>query len=173
MIGLPNWLNKFRKAVTGGGGGGSTTFRISGVGSARHDFTANLGYEFRPSANLTITAVGRMMFTGNTGSHTISVCDSTGALLQSASVNMSGGTLGTDVFTSITPVSLTSGVDYVILCSETLNGDDWGGDDVNLVTTADAVIGQSRYKVNFADALNTGTVGTRGYVPPNFKYTKP
>lgn len=25
MIGLPNWLNKFRKVVTGGGGGGSST----------------------------------------------------------------------------------------------------------------------------------------------------
>lgn len=156
------------------GGVASTTFVISGVGSARHDFTAYLGYEFRPSFDITITDIGRMVLTGNSGSHPLYLCDASGNILVTATpVNTSGKPAGTPIFSSITPTALTHGVDYVVVSGETLNGDDWGSDDVSLTTTSDAVIGQSRYTVTIGTAFSTGTVGTFGYGPVNFKYTKP
>lgn len=94
--------------------------------SSRNDFTGAVGYSFTAGAGTnTVIALGHYFQSGNTASHTLYLVDSTGTVLGSGSLVMSGGSPGQYVYTSITPVVLVPGDTYYVLSGEVSGGDYW------------------------------------------------
>jgi hypothetical protein len=73
-----------------------------------------VGYKFVPTNNLSVTSLGLLMATGNTGSPVVYLLN-TGGVLASAAVALTGGTVGVTYYTSISPVALTAGTTYYIV----------------------------------------------------------
>lgn len=162
-----------------GGGGGGNPFVLSGHGLVtRHDFTGLVGYKFTPSANMTVTALGRLVLSGNSASHTVYLEDASGTLLASASVSMSGATADTYVYANISTVSLTSGTAYYLLSGELNGGDDWfdntdGAHDALITHTSDAAMNTSAFVTNPNSAVTDTGGANIAFGHPNFKYTIP
>ena len=97
---------------------------------SRNDFSANLGFSFVPSQAITVSALGRGVPAGTTlkTTHLIQLFHvSDSALVASNSVD---GTTPKDslgyAMAPITPVTLTNGDEYALVCSETAgDGDGW------------------------------------------------
>lgn len=99
----------------------------SGSPATRNNFTGKIGYKFHPSSTQTITDVGRFkLFSGDSGSHTVSIYDGTGTtVLASASISNSGQPMASMVYASLSvPLVVVGGVSYIIVTDET-NGGDW------------------------------------------------
>lgn len=164
------------RVAAAGGGGGGTAFIVSGHGTSRNNFSGNVGYSFVPAADMTITSLGRIAVSGNSGSHTVYlISQDGGTILAQATVSMAGATAGTYVYGSITPTAITvagaGALGYIIVSSETSGDDAWYDSDATLTTTAAATLYGSRY---FSGAgYSTFNTGSVGFVPPNFTYTVP
>jgi len=90
--------------------------------------TGSLGYEFTPSQNIGVTALGRAVSGSMNQNHTIYIWQvSNQSLVCSATVTPSSPTdaLGYKYTTLGTTVNLTSGVTYRIVSDERLGGDAW------------------------------------------------
>ena len=143
---------------------------LSSTGAVRNDFTGRVGFRFTVSgADRVITDLGRLVLSGNSQSHTIYLRNSSGTTLASTVVNLLGATVGSYVYGSITPITLTAGVAYWIYSDETNGGDTWYDvSGTSLQTTNIATVQSGAYEFNGANN-NTGGAGS-GYVVPNFKY---
>ena len=83
----------------------------------------NAGFEFSPTTNISVTALGDYFPAGSTTTQEVGLWDASQNLLASAFVTGPGaGTDGFD-FTAITPVELTAGVDYFV--AGTTQSDDY------------------------------------------------
>src|SRR6478609_5163096 len=83
---------------------------VSG-GTARNDFTGQLGYSFTVGASpITVNQLSRYIVSGNSGSHTVYIYGNPGTtidLIAQVSINTSGATASTFKSVSITPVVLS------------------------------------------------------------------
>jgi len=137
----------------------------------RNNFSGWAGMQITVgSAPLTVTSVGRLCLTGNSGTHTVKFA--TAANGQdvpggSATVNMAGCTAGQFVYTTLTaPISLQPGASYEFASQEVVGADTWY-DAGPVTTTSDALATNSVYYGGTwigIDSTNSS------YVPPNFKY---
>ena len=174
------WLNQPPKAAVVNPG---TPF-ITGqtLGTIRNNYTGFVGFEFSPSTvpvvNFHITALGRWIVSGNSGSHYViignpSLCTS----LASVQINTVGQTAGKFAYVALaTPLACVSGVNYYCASSETSGGDQWYDKNTTVTTTSAASI----FNVVVASGTTPGTFtgcGTSSsadtYVPVNFLYTIP
>lgn len=94
------------------------------------------------AADVVATDLGRYIQAGNTQVHTIQIRASDGVtVLASATLDASAKTPGAFGYTAITPITLTAGSSYFIICSETNGGDNWynwspGGVTINSAFSA-------------------------------------
>jgi hypothetical protein len=105
MIGLPNWLNKFRKVITsggGGGGGGGGTFSL-----IDHKFAAQTASTTATTA--AIDSTGAKLIVISVGSiAAVTVTDSKGNTLTPLTSHTVGGYI-TRIYYCISPGSVGSG----------------------------------------------------------------
>lgn len=122
-------------------GGGSLTSAVATYtpGSTGNTWTTGqyYGAAFTTTGSgLTVLTLGRYMVLGNTGTHTVVIMDMTGTILGSVSINMTGGTADTFIYTTLgSPLVLSASTQYFIGSQET-NGADTGTGSSALTTTA-------------------------------------
>jgi hypothetical protein len=134
------------------------------LGTVRSDASNNVGFTFTPNKNLTVTALGRWIISGNSRTHNLFIIQSgSGATIASASVNTTLGTPGSYLYASITPVVLTSGVQYFCISDERL-GDQWYSSDTTVTAGPDGAVNGSSFNISLWVA------GSISYVPTNFLY---
>jgi len=102
--------------------GSTTAFK----NAADNGFTGNLGFDFTPTANESVTSLGYFNFNGTatagaglTNAHSVGLYDQTGLLLTSTLIAAGGvGTSDTNgsvfVYNSVTPVNLVAGTKYTL-----------------------------------------------------------
>ena len=152
---------------------GATFLITEKLGQTRNDFSGWVGIAVTPvSTPMVVSAVGRFVAPGNTGTHTVKIVDgATGIDIAGASVsiNLADGAQGTFVYRSLpTPVTLAPGTTYFILSQETAGGDLWYDfEGTTAVNTPDADLSGSIYGPPYAYAL--GSFGHL-YVPIDFIY---
>ncbi len=159
-----------KKSAGGGGGGGGNSPFITSVSGGTTSAGANFdgGFKFLANAAITVTDLGRIVISGNSATHTVYLKNETcSSILASVSVNLSGQSAGSFVYSSITPVTLTSGVVYQVQSSEASGGDTYYNDNVSISTTSDGTITFSTYHDT---ACHVNTSGVKSYGVPNFKY---
>jgi hypothetical protein len=123
------------------------------------------------SANNLIVALRRRVVSGNVISPVKIVAPAGIDLPGSVTVNTNGAVAGAFAYVSLaSPITLTGGVSYYIVCSETNGGDQWYDDGTMVITTADATEDGSIYSFGgTAYTLNKGAGHT--YEPVDFLYT--
>ncbi|MHB9129917.1 MAG: chitobiase/beta-hexosaminidase C-terminal domain-containing protein [Armatimonadota bacterium] len=151
--------------------GTAANFFTTSYSGSRNDFTGNLGYQFTPTANITIFALGRAVSTSMTQNHAVKLWRvSDQALVASVTVTPSSTTdaLGYKYELLGTPVTLTGGVAYRLTSYETAGGDMWR--DANSISSHQslATIAGSVYTTGDAYPANLNTSADTGYVPPAF-----
>jgi hypothetical protein len=161
-----------RKIIAGGGGGspGSTAALASGgVGSLRNDFGDFVGCRITPSSTLYAKSVGRWKNTGNSGTHTVRIVRaSDSVVMATATVDVSGGSAGSYVYTQLgSAATLASGVPYYLVSMESNGGDQWRDRGLSYTPAADLTIDGP---VFFSGGWNFTTASNESYVPPNFLY---
>ena len=144
------------------------------LGTPRNDYSGYVGMEIVVGQNpITVTALGRMMVGGNTGTHIVKLVqasDGTDMPGGAVSIGTSGGTAGQFQYGSLAnKVVLAAGATYYLVSQETAGGDFWYNDDTRLTTSgvaADtaAVYGSGPGGWSSAQAPETS------YVPVDFLY---
>jgi len=156
---------------------GSSTSFLTGAAlnspPLRNDFGGWIGMKLTVGASpLTVTALGRIFLTGNSGTHIVKlVRASDGADVPggSASVPVAGGTAGQFQYVSLaSPITLSANTAYYLVSEETLSGDKWY-EHGTLSSTSAAAVNSSVYFYGGSwisvDGPNTS------YGPPNFLYS--
>jgi hypothetical protein len=132
--------------------GGTPTSWVTGetLTTTTNAFTGGLGGEFTiGGSDVVVKSLGRWVVSGNSGTHTVCICDSTGdqATLASVSVSMSGATAGTFKQANLgTPIVLTAGHAYWLMSDEVTGGDQWYG-NIDVTTTAVASVNTGGFAV--------------------------
>lgn len=157
--------------ASGGGGGGPAAFIVSGHGTSRNNFTGVVGCKFTASANMTVTALGRLVLSGNTHTHVVFLCTAGGTIITSQTIPTSGITADTYNFVSITPVSLSSGTSYYLVSHEDSGLDSWY--DQAAVTTSTGTINNSAHAGSDPPVIFTNDAAGECFVNPNFQYMIP
>ncbi len=152
----------------------STHFVTSAnLGSQRNDFSGWVGMNITiGSSPVTVTALGRMFATGNTGSHTVKIVNANGQDVTgtSVSVPMSGGTANNFVYANLTaPVTLNANTVYYVVSQETLAGDTWANtSSIQTSTVASETL--ALWSPDGATYLTAGSAN-QAFVPVDFEYT--
>lgn len=105
-----------------------TTYGLNNVDSY------TLGFEFTPTVNIDVTALGDFFPSGNTNTEGVSIWDTSANLL--ATTTVTGNTVEGFDYTAITPLELFAGTDYVI--GGTTGGFDYA--DADATWTSDPAI---------------------------------
>jgi hypothetical protein len=147
------------------------------LGSTRNNSSLCLGFEFTaPSSNPpTVTALGRWVVSGNSGSHTLYLgkyVGTTWTTVATVSVNTSGATAATYLYGSVTPVTLLTSTNYGLFSCELNTGDSFY-DAVGTTVTINSAFGASEtgaYEANPPTSGNLTQAGGAGhsYGPVNF-----
>jgi hypothetical protein len=178
----PNFQYTFLTPTTPFSGPGKFVIGIT-PGTIRHDYTSYLGYQFQVGArDLPVTALGRWVLPNTTGTsvnHFLRLLDNSGNILREVYLSIAGIAPGNFAYgTLASPITLSAGATYYLLCRETLNADDWystGVSDTVLTTSADATILNGAFTdPGKGDALTFYPVpgGPHyGYVPPDLYYS--
>jgi hypothetical protein len=148
------------------------------LGTLRNDFTGWVGMNISVgSSPLTVTALGRIVASGNTGSHTVKLVNaSTGVDVPggTVSVNTVGGTPNSFVYANLaSPVTLSANTNYYIVSQETQNGDHWFDFNTTIVTTAVAADTFSVWGYNGSGYNGIASSSNHTYVPVDFVYELP
>jgi hypothetical protein len=94
------------------------------------------------SSNLTVTALGRMMLAGNSGTHTLILAGPNGQAIASVTVSMAGGVVGQFQYATLSnPVVLLANQTYYLVSQETSGGDQYAWGSVVTTTSAAMVTG--------------------------------
>jgi len=152
---------------------GSTFLITEKLGTTRNDFSGFVGLAVTTgSTPMSVSALGRFVAPGNSGTHTVKIVDGTtgndiaGA---SVSINLTGVAPGTFAYRGLpVPATLAANTTYFVLSQETVGGDLWYDfTATTAVTTTDALLSGAIYGPPYAYAL--GSVG-HVYVPVDFIY---
>ncbi len=151
-----------------------TNFVVSkSLGTLRNNFTGFVGMKITVgSSPLVLSALGRFVVAGNSGSHTVKIADSTGADVAGASVTIAtaGKAAGSFAYGALAaPVTLNAGGVYYIVSAETSGGDQWYDSNTFLTTTAAAQVMSGVWGAP-SPYVVAGTAGYT-YVPLDFQYT--
>jgi hypothetical protein len=143
------------------------------LGTAHNDFSGFAGMQIVVGANaLTVTALGRMVAGGNSGTHLVKLVnasDGTDVPGGSVSVSMSGGTVGQFQYANLSnPVVLTAGKTYLVMSQETSGGDTWYYNDTVVYTTSVARQTAGAWGYGNGQWYLNGTAGY-SYGPVDFK----
>jgi hypothetical protein len=143
-------------------------------GTLRNDYGDFVGMHFQVSSTpIAVSKLGRMMVSGNSGSHLLKLVDAaTGNDLigGSVTINMGGGTPGQFKYASLaTPIILTPGSQYYLVSQESLSGDYWYDIDTTLTTTSAGAVSEGVYGTGPGSWYSYGTAA-HSYVPVNFTY---
>ena len=127
------------------------------AGSNTNTYSGNVGMQFTSQRSLSVTSLGCRMATGNT-SGVVSISTGAGAVIASATVSFSGGTVGNFYYTAVTPVTLAAGTIYQLTLAVTNGGPMWAGGGAIAVNAA---LGTSVYQIygNNLGAMNQQTAG--------------
>ena len=146
------------------------------AGTLRNNYTGWVGGVIRVGSNpITVTSLGRLFITGNSGTHTVALfLYTTGIVVPngSVSINMTGGTNGQWKYATLTtPPTLNANTDYYIVSLETNGGDQWYDADAQITITADATHDGTVYGDGASSDWIPNINGSNfTYGPPNFKY---
>ncbi len=145
------------------------------LGTQRNDFTGWVGMRITVGASpVNVTALGRIVAPGNTGSHTVKIVNASNSQDisgGSASVSTASGTTGSFAYANLPePVTLEANTVYYIVSQETAGGDAWYDVDTTLQTTSVAS------EVGGVYSSGDATYGVYGpanvaYVPVDFLYS--
>lgn len=143
------------------------------AGTPRNDYSGFLGSGVTIGSNpLTVVALGRLVLSGNSRSHTVKiVLASTGADVPGSSVSVptAGVTPGQFAFANLpAPVTLLANTAYYFVSDEAAAGDTWYNQDAVVTTTNVATVNNGVYWSGSA-WVTTG-VQNRAFVPVNFRY---
>lgn len=163
-------LSKTNAAVVPPSG---TEFVVSNIGATpRTDAQANVGYRFAMNANCTVTALTRLVLSGNSLTHTVSIraWTSPNTVLATGTVSTSGVGAGSFARITITPLAITAGVEYIVVASE--GTDTWSDDQLGTLTvTSDGLVNAAVYFDG--STFQVADSGARGFGVPGFEYTIP
>ena len=145
------------------------------LGKARNDFTGWVGMSITVGGSpVTVTALGRMFASGNTGSHTVKIvnaANSQDVSGGSATVSMSDGTAGSFVYVNLaSPVTLNANTTYYIMAQETQGGDIWYDMNTTIQTTNVAAETASVYSYDGATYYPLAAAN-QSYGPVDFYYS--
>jgi uncharacterized repeat protein (TIGR01451 family) len=140
----------------------------------RNNFSGFVGMQFTVGSNaLSVSALGRIFITGNSGTHTVKLVQaSNGADVPggSVSVSMTGGVAGQFKYVALgSPVTLQANTAYYLVSQETSGGDQWYDTGTVSSTTA-AAVNNSIYSYNNSGPWNSYNSANTSYVPVNFQY---
>lgn len=147
-------------------------------GTLRNDFPGYVGVQITVgAAPITITALGRMNYAGNSLTHGV-VLSSTNtpatSFIVSTLINTALGTPGSVQYSTLaTPVVIPAGTTLYLTSYETNGGDQWSNNDASVNTTSDFSPTYTAVDTFSATSTLTGlTYGTATgiYVPPDLLY---
>ena len=156
----------------GGGGGGGPTGNPLLTGqtlvTTESDYTGGLGMEItvNSNTNVAVTAIGRWCYSGNSGSHVLSIYRDDSTLLTNVTINLSGLASGQYQYVTLSPaVTLGFSSRFFIMSAETTGGDVWGA---ALSVTANSGIG-TVYDAAYYDGTchDSGNGADHCHVPVN------
>lgn len=132
-----------------------------------------VGFRFTVDVTgVTIRALGRYNHSGDSQTHTLYLCDSTGAVLASVALDASLGTPGGIQYANLaSPVAVTQGNTYAAVSQEFTGGDSWADQDTTLTTTAIASVISAVYQTSVGGSLNATGAANNSYGPTGFLYT--
>jgi hypothetical protein len=185
---MPVWLRMVIKNPTATGGLQGTPLVTALVpGTHRNNYTGGVGFGFLCNQNSHVTALGRVLLAGDTGTHYILIVPGTCAGSEYVQVNCGNPTAtGSTVvaidgvnfiFTPLAvPYAISSGSTYQIYSFETSGGDAWLDSNTTLtLAPAEGTIQASVLSSGTNPTGNTGcnTGGGNAYVIPNLYFTVP
>jgi hypothetical protein len=142
------------------------------AGTARNDFGGWVGGSFTTGASpVTLTQLGRLFLSGNSGTHTVKVVTSNGADVPGAfvSVNLSGGVPGAFNYAPLgSSVTLNPNTTYYIVSKETAGGDLWYDFNTVVQTGSSASVNGGIYSFDGVAYIFV-SAPQRMYVPLDFK----
>ncbi|MGZ5434985.1 MAG: CBM96 family carbohydrate-binding protein [Pyrinomonadaceae bacterium] len=145
------------------------------LGTLRNNLTGWVGMKFTVSTTpVTVTSLGRIYVTGNTGTHTVKIVNAgTGADVAGASVsiNMSAGTAvnGFKYGALAAPVTLSANTAYYLVSQETSGGDQWYDFNTVLTTATVATVNNAIQRPSNSWVAAGGA--NNSYVPVDFRYS--
>lgn len=144
--------------------------------SLRNDVDIWVGVQHTPTANRTVTHLGRRVVAGNSQTHTVRVTVNGGPPFASVTVDTTTGTPGQMHYTAITPFTLTNGQAYILASREFAAGDQWydaGASGHAMVRSDISVANDAAYSNDGAAGVTFSTLGAGAnsmYVPVSFKF---
>ena len=142
------------------------------LGTPRNDFTGWVGMAVTiGNSPLNVTALGRMVAAGNSGSHTIKLVSAAGVDVAggSVTVNTLGNAAGAFAYAALSsPVTLNPNTTYYIVSQETSGGDFWCDFNTTLQTNPVAVANPV-YGSGTIYSVVPNSIG-QSYVPLDFKF---
>jgi hypothetical protein len=143
------------------------------TGLLRDDFGGLVGFQFQAQHNMTVTALGRYIVSGNSGTHLLYLKDDSCTTLATVNLNSSGRTVGEFAFTNLsTAISLTGGNTYYVMSTEVNGGDYWYDDGTTYSFTYPSDF-SSESSAFDSTGCSLHTSGTHSYGPVSFLYSKP
>ncbi len=156
----------------------SVTSYLTGqaLSSLYNDHSGFLGMKISVgSSPLTVTALGRIFVSGNSGTHLLKLVDAASGLDVpggSVSLAMSGGIAGQIKYAQLSsPVVLAAGAQYYVVSQETYGGDFWYDYATTVSTTS--VAAEQSYVYSSGDAWVSELSGAAGHTfgPVDFQYS--
>ena len=146
------------------------------LGTLRNNYTGWVGMAIQVGGNpLTVSALGRIVVSGNSGAHAVKLVNGTTGIDVSGgsvSVSTSGGPPGGFVYGALTnPVTLSANTIYYLVTLETSGGDQWYGDDSTVQTTNAGSVTSAVY-LNGSSYTILAAAG-QTYGPVDFQYAIP
>ena len=143
------------------------------LGTTHNDFSGFAGMQIVVgSSSLTVSALGRMVAGGNSGSHLLKFVRANGTDVAggSVSVGTSGGVVGQFQYANLSsPLVLAAGKTYYLVSQETSGGDSWYYNDTTVRTTTAATVTAGTWGYGAGQWYLNGSTG-QSYGPLDFKY---
>ncbi|MBV9745880.1 MAG: hypothetical protein JO099_19120 [Acidobacteriia bacterium] len=144
------------------------------LGALRNDYSGWVGMSIRTGSNaLTVTALGRIVLTGDSAAHTVKLVNgATGLDVPGASAPVStvSGSPGNFAYTPLSsPVTLNANTVYYVVTQEVAGGDVWCDYNGTIVQTTNAATVTSAVYSSGSAYIVTGGSG-QTYGPVDFRY---
>ena len=141
--------------------------------SVRNNAGFNVGMKVTiGAAGCTVSKIGRMIHTGNSQTHSLSIFNAAGSSLGAITINAALGTPGSFLYGTLgTPIVLSASTSYYFYSAENSGGDTWAN------TWGSASVTYTSIASAMQNAYNQGSGNTDGgssndpYGPLDFVYT--
>lgn len=150
-----------------------TNFLTAAYTGTRNNFDGWPGYQFTPTQNIDVVALGRSISGSIAQNHVVSIYRvSDEVLVATATITSSSPTAANGYAYELVTVTLSSGAAYRICSAEFNGGDQWRDVGSLSSNTGVATIDYAAYRVGLAAGYPASTYGSanEGYVPATFFY---